>query len=103
MVHTIQQYDFGSRTQAKDEIGADAGGKSGTNVLFDPKDEGSHSGETFSLDDVLGHELFHAFDFQNGNMKGEGEIPSSSTDPAEIRAVNFENKIRNRIELKIYL
>lgn len=44
---------------------------------------------------TVGHELSHAYDFDQGLMKGIrpwGQHPSK--DPTEIRAVNFENRVR---------
>jgi hypothetical protein len=43
---------------------------------------------------VLGHELLHSYDYQEGNMKGEDYRRKDNRDPTEIRAVNFENRIR---------
>lgn len=46
---------------------------------------------------TLMHELQHAYDYDKGRMAGEVGIPPSATDPAEIRAVQMENRVRNNV------
>ena len=46
---------------------------------------------------TLGHELMHAFDYDQGNYEGH----DNEVDPIEIRAVYFENKIRKKRGLPI--
>lgn len=45
------------------------------------------------------HEIQHQYDFDQGNMADSMEIESSSEDPAEIRAVFFENLARKSARL----
>ena len=52
---------------------------------------------------TLGHELMHAFDYDQGNFKGMIGRPKSvyDVDPMEIRAVYFENLVRKNRGLPI--
>jgi len=52
-------------------------------------------GKMVNSDLLVGHELFHVYDLQEGNMRGQEKQKPSNTNVAEIRAVNFENRIRN--------
>ncbi len=44
---------------------------------------------------TLMHELQHAYDYDKGRMAGEKNIKRNAIDPAEIRAVQLENVVRN--------
>ena len=62
-----------------------------------PKD-----GVSFTQEVIIAHELNHAYDYDAGSYKGI--IPwdwDNGIDPAEIRAVNFENRVRVRTKMKI--
>jgi hypothetical protein len=49
---------------------------------------------------TVAHELQHQYDFDQGNNADSQNIDSSSKDPAEIRAVFFENLVR-KIDSKL--
>ena len=49
---------------------------------------------------TVAHELSHSFDFDQGKMKGEVPWEKVGIPPTEIRAVNFENRVRVRLGMK---
>jgi RHS repeat-associated protein len=76
------------------------GDKVSTNTFINWNDESKEPNTQQSDEDLVGHELYHAYDYQEGKMKGE-DITPSAKDPAEIRAVKFENKIRSEEKEKL--
>ncbi|MCB9350314.1 MAG: hypothetical protein H6573_22785 [Lewinellaceae bacterium] len=58
-------------------------------------------GVEFSSTAIIGHELQHAYELDQGLKEGEYFIKNSADDPSEQRAVNFENRIRRALGLKL--
>jgi len=58
-------------------------------------------GVEFSSTAIIGHELQHAYELDQGLNEGEYFIKNSADDPSEQRAVNFENRIRRALGLKL--
>jgi len=81
------------------ELGsAEDGDRLGTTTRFNFSKEHREAGEKVmgvEISDLstVTHELRHQFDYNNGNMKDAHDV-SSAKDPAEIRAVNNENRGR---------
>ena len=50
---------------------------------------------------VVAHELSHSYDFDQGKMKCEQPWEGPGIAPTEIRAVNFENRVRVRTKMPI--
>ena len=50
---------------------------------------------------ILSHEIKHSYDFDSGKMKGLVPWRGEGINPAEISAVNFENRVRVRLRLPI--
>ena len=75
-------------------------GKPVESVVYISFDSSPKGGVSFTPEQIVAHELRHAYDFDQGYNKGI--IPWESTldiNPAEIRAVNFENRVRVRMRM----
>ncbi|MDR2036491.1 MAG: hypothetical protein LBQ60_01060 [Bacteroidales bacterium] len=98
--HYIENDPYGSnRARSLDYNEAEKGNPTGSHVIvtLDANSEGG--GDTPETN--LGHELSHSYDYDQGNNKGQTSIPPSSKSPTEIRAVNFENRIRNFFKMEL--
>jgi hypothetical protein len=101
--HYIEFNPFGqdnARPTAIDLNGVDKGDRSGTHVAVALGNEDIENGTPSSNETTLAHELNHSYDYDTGNMIGERNKESSNTDPAEIRSVNLENRVRSHFNLK---
>jgi RHS repeat-associated protein len=77
------------------------GASSGSHVVVSLNGNDIENGLHTSNETTLGHELKHSFDFDQGNMKGEKGVQPSAKDPAEQRAVKFENLIRSFYNIQL--
>jgi predicted SprT family Zn-dependent metalloprotease len=77
-------------------VKADKGEPSGSHVEVSLNNKPIENNLETSNETILGHELKHSHDYDKGNMKGQTFIPSSHKSEKEIRAVNFENRIRKK-------
>lgn len=77
---------------------ANSGEPTGSYILYDIDKNEKDGGVELTAETSIVHELYHAYDLDSGNMKGEYEdkFSPAASDPAEIRAVNFENIYRKR-------
>ncbi|QHS56491.1 RHS repeat-associated core domain-containing protein [Mucilaginibacter sp. 14171R-50] len=94
--HSIEDGFIGgvSSTNSTNDVASNKGDRSDSIIEIDYSQKGE-DGKTVNSDDLVGHELFHAFDIQEGNMKGQVYEKPSNKKKAEIDAVNFENRIKN--------
>ena len=77
---------------------ANSGEPTGSYILYDIDKNEKDGGVELTAETSIVHELYHAYDLDSGNMKGEYEdkFSPAASDPAEIRAVIFENIYRKR-------
>ena len=93
-----------SKVQPTSEYGkslANEGTPVDTFVLIS-SDTSPKDGTAFSQEVIVAHELKHAYDYNEGYY--QGIIPwnwDNGIDPAEISAVNFENRVRVRTKMRI--
>jgi len=86
----------GDHVASSDPYKSNLGQKTGSNVRVTLSSEPIENGLKTTPETVLGHELQHSLDFDQGIRKGyyeEIDIPGH-LNPAEIRAVNMENRVR---------
>ncbi len=104
--HYMQQVPDGqgSSVQRYNSTVVPAGQPSGSNAGFDFSNKASKEFE--SSEDIpntpftiVVHEMRHQYDHQIGNTEDNADFPSA-TDPAEIRAVNNENRARKIEKIK---
>lgn len=101
--HYIEFNPFGQdnvKPTAIDLNGVNKGERSGTHIAVALGNE-DFEGVQSTNETTLAHELNHSYDYDTGNMVGEREKEPSNTDPAEIRSVNFENRVRSFFHLKL--
>ena len=103
--HEISDTPYGfSSAQSAWSDKSNEGERQGSYVWFDISGLPKDGKEQFSFETVLGHELYHSYDFDKGNMKGylsdiQEKLPFAKL-PHEVRAVMFGNRIRNHQGLK---
>jgi RHS repeat-associated protein len=87
---------------AIDLNGVNKGDPSGSHVRVSLIEGEIENGLPSTKETIMAHELKHADDYDKGNMVGRIGVEPSNTSPFEIRAVNFENKVRsaNKMELR---
>ena len=87
---------------AIDLDGVNKGDPSGSHVRVSLIEGEIENGLPSTKETIMAHELKHADDYNKGNMVGRIGVEPSNTSPFEIRAVNFENKVRsaNNMELR---
>ena len=86
-------------TRARGEMGnsfANEGVPVGSWVLLSLQRENVDGVPNNSLT-TIAHEIAHSYDYDQGKMKGNLPWGGNEIEPTEIRAVNFENRIRVRI------
>ncbi|NOU17306.1 MAG: RHS repeat-associated core domain-containing protein [Bacteroidales bacterium] len=101
--HYIQFNPFGqdnAHPKTDDRSAVNKGERCGSRIDVTLGKEETEKDVPSTNETILGHELQHSYDYDQGNMAGEMDIESSNTDPKEIRAVNFENRIRSFFHLK---
>ena len=79
---------------------ADAGQPVGTWILLSLSRK-TVDGVMYTTETGVAHEISHAFDYDQGRMKGMDPWMGDGISPAEINAVNFENRVRARIGLPL--
>lgn len=81
-------------------IAADKGEPSDSHMLVTLAETPIENNLKTTKESTLGHELKHSWDYDKGNMKGETFRYKTNKTPSEIRAVNFENRIRYRQKIE---
>jgi hypothetical protein len=87
-----------STTKTEDKRKVEAGEGIGTTTTFNLSDEEksrveNKTGVEHSDASIVAHEMQHQYDYDRGNMKDSQGV-SGAKSPAEIRAVNTENRMR---------
>ena len=76
----------------------------GTTIFYDPTDFQTYTGllDGGPMRIILGHELWHAYDYNEGNNSMKAIDPEGKINVREINAVDFENRLRdaNNIPLR---
>ena len=102
--HLISEsFSGGDNVVSDDPYKSNLGEKTGSMINVTLSGEDIEGGLATSPESTLGHELLHAFDFDQGNRAGyadEVDIPGN-LDPAEIRAVKMENRVRAKQGLEL--
>lgn len=89
------------RTVSTDGYASNMGRKSGSHLMLGLLGLPIENNLKATAETTLAHELQHAFDFDQGNFNGYWDnkgIPAHKK-PSEKRAVDFENIVRNKINL----
>ncbi|MDP2176236.1 MAG: RHS repeat-associated core domain-containing protein [Bacteroidota bacterium] len=80
---------------------AQAGKPTGSHIIVDYNEKLVLDKVEDSPETNLAHELSHAYDLDQGKNKGHNNDKPTSKSPKEIRAVNFENRVRNALGKKL--
>jgi hypothetical protein len=100
--HWVEEDPFGgNRVISTNYIASDKGEPSGSHIIVSLDGETIEKNLPITKETTLGHELMHSYDYDKGNMKGQAFVEPSAKSPAEIRAVNFENRIRYKQKLPL--
>ena len=95
---------YGDQVSPVGEMGkslANSGIKTGTWIFLSFNKE-SFDGVVPTYETTVGHEISHAYDYDQGLQKDNVPSPYPSwRNPTEIRAVNFENRIRYRMNIPL--
>lgn len=104
LLHYIEYNPFGQdnvRPTAIDLNGINKGERSGTYIRVALNNEDIETGIPSTNETTLAHELNHSFDYDTGKMVRQEDLEPPNTKPAEIRSVNFENRVRSYFNLKL--
>ncbi len=108
-IHTIQKDKSGNNNnqvfpQGSNYIPVEKGERTGSNIVLSMTESPIENNLKTTNATTLGHELRHAFDYDQGLFKGSNisdKNRGTAKDPAEIRAVGFENRIRKNQNLPL--
>ncbi len=100
-IHYVEKdpYESNRVTPLSTEAGL-KGTPTGTHIMVTLGGDELLDGTPSTSETTLAHELRHSYDYDKGNMKDNSQY-NDSKDPAEIRAVNFENRVRKAKGLPI--
>jgi RHS repeat-associated protein len=80
---------------------AQAGKPTGSHIILNYDEKSVLDKIDDSPETITAHEFSHAYDFNQGKNKGHNNDAATAKSPKEIRAVNFENRVRNALGMKL--